>query len=102
MTRLWHIAWSTYCLKWSLVRLGLAVFALWVVAADTEARLARSALRMMTDVDLAAEVRDLRQKGRFGEAISVSEQALTDESLPPTARDALRQEHDLAVAEHAS
>jgi hypothetical protein len=102
MTRLWHIAWSAYRLKWSLVRLGLAVFALWVVAADTEARLARSALRMMTDVDLAAEVHDLRLSGRFGEAISVAEQAMTDESLPASTRDALKKEHDLATAERSS
>jgi len=102
MPRLLNIAWSAYRLKWSLVRLSLAIFCLWVVAADTEARLARSALRLLPDVDLAAEVRSLRDSGRFGEAISIAEQSLTDEALPAASRAAIQTEHDLAVAERSS
>lgn len=58
--------------KWGLARLALAGFLLWVVAADTQGRLARMALASLPDFDYASEVRSLRLQGRYGEALVVA------------------------------
>jgi len=88
--------------RWNLLRLVIALFALWVVAADTQARLCRSVLRSLPDADLASEVASLRAQGRFGEATSVVEQALTDPELTAGQRSRLQHERELTATEHAS
>lgn len=65
LLRLWRV-------KWGLARLGVAAFLLWVVAADTQARLARMALAALPNFDYAGEVRSLRLQGRYGEALVVA------------------------------
>ncbi len=57
------LAWSV---RWGLLRLAIALFIVWVLAADTSARLARRAISVMPDFDYAAEVRSLRLEGRYG------------------------------------
>lgn len=54
--------------KWNLLRLAVAVFLVWVLAADTGGRLARLQLAALPDFDYAAEVASLRAIGRYGEA----------------------------------
>lgn len=102
MRRLFAIAFTLYRLKWSLVRLSVAVFALWVVAADTEARLARAALRMLPDADLAAEVASLRVTGRYAESISVADQALRDPDLSSEQRERIARECAATESERSS
>ncbi len=64
--------------RWSLLRLGAAVALLWVLAADTPARLARLQHASLPDFDAAAEVRYLRAAGRYGEAIVIADAAISD------------------------
>lgn len=63
--------------RWNLLRLALAAFLLWVLAADTAARLARRTLASLPDFDYAAEVRSLRLEGRYGEAMSIADAGLS-------------------------
>lgn len=63
-------------MRWNLIRLGLAAFVLWILAADTGARLARLQLASLPDFDYVAEIRHLRQAGRFGEAAMVADAGL--------------------------
>ncbi|CAG0953203.1 hypothetical protein PHYC_00313 [Phycisphaerales bacterium] len=86
--------------RWNLLRLALAVFVVWVLAADTSARLARRAMSMMPDFDYAAEVRALRLEGRYGEAMVIAESGLTDMEGP--AREELVAERDLTREEQDS
>jgi hypothetical protein len=62
--------------RWNAVRLAAALFLLWIMAADTGARLARLQLMALPDFDYVAEVRHLRDAGRFGEAIVVADAGL--------------------------
>lgn len=64
--------------RWNVVRLAAALFVLWVCAADTGARLARLQLMALPSFDYVAEVRHLREAGRFGEAIVVADAGLDD------------------------
>lgn len=86
--------------KWNLLRLVLAVFVLWVLAADTSSRLSRRALSMLPDFDYATEVRALRLEGRYGEALVVAESGLR--GVEGEARQGLVTERDLAKAERDS
>lgn len=63
-------------IRWNLIRLGLAVFALWVLTEDTGARLARLQLAALPDFDYVSEIQHLRQAGRFGEAMMVADAGL--------------------------
>lgn len=63
-------------IRWNLIRLGLAGFILWILAADTGARLARLQLASLPDFDYVSEIRHLRQAGRFGEAEMVADAGL--------------------------
>lgn len=65
--------------KWGLVRLALAVFVCWVLAADTGARLARLQLASLPDFDYVGEVRALRAEGRYGEAVVIAQAGLGSE-----------------------
>ncbi|QQS08147.1 MAG: hypothetical protein IPK69_09065 [Phycisphaerales bacterium] len=62
--------------RWAILRVAIAGFLLWVLAAETGARLARLQLAAMPGFDFAGEVRALRAQGRFGEAIVVGESGL--------------------------
>lgn len=59
-----------------LLRLSVAVFLLWAVAIDHEARVARLTLAALPGFDFTNEVRSLRGQGRFGEALVVGEAGL--------------------------
>jgi hypothetical protein len=65
--------------KWNVVRLAAAAFLLWVVLADTPARLARLQYASLPEFDAAGEIRYLRSQGRYGEAVMVAEAALRSE-----------------------
>lgn len=73
--RLVRAAWRS---RWNVVRLCVALFLFWILAADTEARLARMQLMALPDFDYIAEIRHLREAGRFGEAIVVADAGLED------------------------
>ncbi len=64
--------------RWNVLRLAAAAFLLWVVLADTPARLARLQYASLPEFDAAAEIRYLRAQGRYGEAIMMAEAALGD------------------------
>ena len=64
--------------KWGVVRLAAAAFILWVLVADTGARLARAQLAALPGFDYAQEVQALRAQGRFGEAVMVADAGLAD------------------------
>jgi hypothetical protein len=68
---------SAFSLLWSLLRIFLAAFLVWVMTVDGAARLGRMALMELPDFEYAAEVAALRAQGRFGEAIMVAEAGLT-------------------------
>lgn len=73
MVRMVYNLWRA---KWGIVRLLVAGFIMWTLAADTGPRLARLAMRALPDFDYAGEVRALRLEGRYGEAIMVADAAL--------------------------
>ncbi|MCW5764775.1 MAG: hypothetical protein KIT68_02220 [Phycisphaeraceae bacterium] len=60
-------------LAWNILRATLAGALLWFVAADTGGRLARLRLASAPDFDFPAEVRSLREAGRYGEALMVAD-----------------------------
>lgn len=93
--KLWRV-------KWNILRLLVAAILLWVVAADTDARLARLAYASLPDFDFVSEVSFLRQSGRLGEAVMIGEEGIR--SLPQDAaeRPALERELERAKAEQAS
>jgi len=68
---------SAFSLLWSLLRIALAAFLVWVLTVDGAARLGRMALMQLPDFEYAAEVAALRAQGRFGEAIMVADAGLT-------------------------
>jgi hypothetical protein len=61
-----------------VLRLFVAAFLLWVMAADTGARLARLQLAALPDFDYMQEVQSLRAQGRYGEALMVADAGLED------------------------
>jgi hypothetical protein len=93
--RLWR-------LKWNLLRLILAIAILWIVAADTDARLARLAYSQLPDFDFTAEVSFLRQAGRFGEAVMVADEGLRSLAENDPARAALIAERERTLDEQSS
>ena len=71
--RLWNC-------KWSFLRLALACFVCWVIAADTGARLARLQLAALPDFNYLSEIEALRVQGRYGEAEVIANAGLA--SMP--------------------
>lgn len=67
---------SCWRARWCALRLLIAAFLLWSVAADSGARLARRQLAALPDFDHAAEVVRLRSEGRFGEALVIADAGL--------------------------
>lgn len=59
--------------RWNVVRLLIASFLLWTLAADTGGRLARRQLAALPDFDYLAEIRFLKAAGRYGEALSIAD-----------------------------
>jgi hypothetical protein len=86
--------------RWNILRLAVAAFIAWVLAADTSARWARLTLASLPDADVAGEVRMLRLCGRYGEALALADEALAWTSGP--AREALLAEARTVRAEHES
>lgn len=93
MTGLWRA-------RWNVLRLAVASFLLWALAADTGARLARLQLSKLPDFDYASEVAFLRAAGRYGEAVMVADAGLAGAS--EGAKSSIQRERDLTVAEQGS
>ncbi len=66
----------TMGLGFALLRTFIAAFVLWVVVADTGARIARQQLAAMDNFDYVKEVRTLREKGRLAEALLVGREGI--------------------------
>lgn len=66
----------TLGLGFALLRTFIAAFVLWVVVADTGARIARQQLAAMDNFDYVKEVRTLREKGRLAEALLVGREGI--------------------------
>lgn len=80
--------------------MALASFALWVLVADSGARLARLQMASLPDFDFASEVRALRLEGRYGEAVMIAEAGLR--SAQGETRAALEAERALTLEEQES
>jgi len=87
--------------RWGAVRLALALLVLWAMVAGTGGRLARLQLAALPGMDFAAEVRHLREAGRYGEAAVIAEAALAAET-DPQKRAAIERERDAAAEEASS
>lgn len=85
--------------KWNCVRLCAAAFALFVLGADTSARIARLQLAALPGFDYAAEIASLRAQGRYGEAELIAKAGMEDEEADHGAID---RERALAADERAS
>ncbi|MCE7973344.1 MAG: hypothetical protein DYG92_03315 [Leptolyngbya sp. PLA1] len=86
--------------RWNLLRIALAGFALWVLIADSGARLARMQMAVLPDFDFASEVRALRLEGRYGEAVMIADAGLR--SVEGEARANLEAERALTIDEQQS
>ncbi|MFZ2874670.1 MAG: hypothetical protein WAZ94_09335 [Phycisphaerales bacterium] len=86
--------------RWNLLRIALASFALWVLVADSGARLARLQMASLPDFEFASEVRALRLEGRYGEAVMIADAGLR--SAQGEARAALEAERALTLDEQES
>lgn len=64
--------------RWNLVRLVAAALMVWVLAADSGARIARMTLSELPGFDYAAEIDVLRSQGRYGEAELLANAGLED------------------------
>lgn len=87
--------------RWGLVRLAVALFLLWAFVAGSAARLARLQLAALPGMDFAAEVRHLREAGRYGEAAAIADAGLAAQT-DPRQRAAIEHERDAAAAEASS
>lgn len=74
--------------RWNLLRVALAALVLWVLAADSGARLARLQLAHLPGFDYASEVKALKVRGRFGEAELIAKAGLADPDADHAAIDA--------------
>jgi len=89
--------------RWNLLRIALASFALWVLIADSGARLARMQMAALPDFDLASEVRALRLEGRYGEAVMIADAGLRSaQGKGGEARAFLEAERALTIEEQES
>lgn len=89
--------------KWGTARLIVAMALLWSFSADTGARLARLQLSALPGYDYLGQARELRAKGRFGEAGVVIDAGLAADSGASTeARDSLKAERDGVRADSQS
>lgn len=90
--------------RWSFLRITLAAFLLWVVAADLSAQAARRALAALPGFDYAAEVQTLRKDGRYGEALAIADAGLEDfiDAGKPVEAAALKKLRDEVDSEQGS
>jgi hypothetical protein len=86
--------------RWGFLRLAIGALLLWAVGMDTGRRLALLGLSSLPDFDYAAEVRHLRQSGRYGEAIVIADAGLASTTGEVHAR--IERERDVTVRERAS
>lgn len=84
--------------RWGLARLAVAAVALLALAGALPAHLARVELAGLPGVDFAAEVRHLREAGRYGEAVLVAD-AAAEATDDPAAAAAVARERELAIKE---
>lgn len=91
---------TAFSLLWSLLRIALAAFLVWVLTVDGAARLGRMALMQLPDFEYAAEVAALRAQGRFGEALMVADAGLTHIEGPQ--REAILKEKSLVEESQGS
>lgn len=91
--RLWR-------LRWSLARLIVAGVFLWTLAAGSGSRLARLVLASMPDADAPAEIRALRDEGRYAEAVALAEASVA--LARPSARPEMQALRDEVEAERSS
>lgn len=90
--------------RWNFLRMAVAAFVLWVVAADLSAQAARRALAALPGYDYSAEVNALAAEGRFGEALAIADAGLEDyvQSGKPVEAAALKQIRDRVEGEQSS
>lgn len=62
--------------KWGFARAAIAAAVLWIVVADTGARLARLQLASLPDFDFVSEVKSLRGQGRYSEAELIAREGM--------------------------
>lgn len=86
-------------MRWNILRVLMALFVAWVLAADFGARAARMALSRLPGFDYAAEIDALRLQGRYGEAHMLAEAGLAD---PDANHKAIRVELSEVVSERDS
>lgn len=104
MRTLLHTLLFLWSRRWNLARLMLAAAIAAVLAIDTGHRTARLALASLTDMDYAAEVRTLREQGRYAEAVVIADAGLSWSDGPGKgdARAAIERERQATVDEQAS
>jgi hypothetical protein len=95
MKRIWNA-------RWGMLRLAVAAFLLWAVAADTGQRLARLQLASLPSFDYLQEARYLRAEGRYGEAEVVLDAGLDHLSVTDPLRAELAHEKEETVVERSS
>jgi hypothetical protein len=87
--------------RWGFLRLAIAASLVWILAADTPSRLARIQLASLPDADFAAEIRQMRERGRYTEALVVADAGL--ETTPHGAtHDAISHERELTLQQQQS
>lgn len=87
--------------RWNLLRLAVAAFLLWCVAADTGARLARLQFASIPAFDPIPEIARLRASGRFGESLILIDAAMEGDPPQPQ-RERLRAEREKTTSEQQS
>ncbi len=104
MRRLFHSILFLWSRHWNLARLLLAAAIVLLLAIDTGHRTARLALASLTDMDYAAEVRALREQGRYAEAVVIADAGLSWSDGPGKgdARAAIERERQATIDEQAS
>lgn len=83
--------WSIARWSFGLTRLALAAFLVWVLATGAGTRLARLELSLLPPADYLAEARELREQGRYAEALIVCDAGLSAGSIDSAALAAERQ-----------
>lgn len=104
MRRVLQLIFFLWSRRWNLTRLVVALVLLSILGVDTAHRTARLALASMTDMDYAAEVRTLREQGRYAEAVVIADAGLSWSDGPGRgeARATIERERQATVDEQAS
>ncbi|MBY0113059.1 MAG: hypothetical protein K2Y21_09570 [Phycisphaerales bacterium] len=104
MKRVLQIIFFLWSRRWNLTRLTVALVLLAILGVDTAHRTARLALASMTDMDYAAEVRTLREQGRYAEAVVIADAGLSWSDGPGRGetRAVIERERQATVDEQAS